>query len=64
MSKMSETVGEFKFMKDDLNRRLTSLENPKVSTGCRRLSRKRDAKGTSQDRICVELDRHVTLSGA
>ena len=33
MSKMSETVGEFKFMKDDLNRRLTSLENPKVGTG-------------------------------
>lgn len=30
MSKMSETVSEFKFMKDDLTRRLTALENPKV----------------------------------
>ena len=30
MTKMSSTVGEFAFMKEDLTRRLTSLENPKV----------------------------------
>jgi len=30
MTKMSSTVGEFAFMKDDLTRRLSSLENPKV----------------------------------
>ena len=30
MTKMSTTVDEFKHMKEDLNRRLTTLENPKI----------------------------------